>query len=62
MTVGSTSIKHMTRWAHFRIDEQLLERARQAAEADRRSLSNWFALTIERALKETPETAEQPEP
>jgi secreted protein with Ig-like and vWFA domain len=48
------------RWIHFRIDEQLVERARRAAEADRRSLSNWVALTIERALEEKPrESAEQ---
>ena len=40
------------RWLHFRLNEQLLERARQAAEDDRRSLSNWVGLTIERALRE----------
>jgi len=45
------------RWLHFRVDEQLLERARLAAAADRRSLSNWVALTIERALP-----GDQPEP
>jgi hypothetical protein len=43
------------RWLHFRVDEQLLERARLAAAADRRSLSNWVALTIERALPGAPE-------
>jgi hypothetical protein len=42
------------RWLHFRVDEQLHARARQAATADRRTLSNWLALTIERALEETP--------
>jgi len=42
------------RWLHFRVDEQLHERARQAAAADRRSLSNWLALTIEKALEEKP--------
>ena len=41
-----------TKWAHFRIDEETLERAKLAAAADRRSLSNWFALTVERALAE----------
>lgn len=41
-----------TKWAHFRIDEDMYERARQAAEADRRSLSNWFTLTVERRLEE----------
>lgn len=48
-----------TRWAHFRISEELYERARRAAEADRRSLSNWFALTVERALAEA---SPEPEP
>ena len=38
------------RWLHFRADEQLIERAQQVAKADRRSLSNWVALTIERAV------------
>jgi hypothetical protein len=42
------------RWLHFRVDEQLHARARQAATADRRTLSNWLALTIERALEEEP--------
>lgn len=41
-----------TRWVHFRVDERVLERAKKAAEADRRSLSNWVALTVERALAE----------
>jgi predicted HicB family RNase H-like nuclease len=41
-----------TRWLHFRLDEQLLEQARQAAENDRRSLSNWVSCVIERALKQ----------
>lgn len=36
--------------AFFFNDEELLERARQAAAADRRSLSNWVVVTIERAL------------
>ena len=48
------------RWLHFRLDEQLLERARQAAEDDRRSLSNWVGLTIERALADIPH--DEPEP
>jgi len=48
-------------WAHFRLEEELLERARQAAEADRRSMSNWFAVIVERALEDkTRESAEQP--
>jgi predicted HicB family RNase H-like nuclease len=44
------TIWHMTRWVHFRIAEELYERARAAATADRRSLSNWLALVVERAL------------
>ena len=40
------------KWAHFRISPELYERAQAAAAADRRSLSNWFALTIERRLDE----------
>jgi len=48
------------RSAHFRIEEELYERAQQAADADRRSLSNWFALIVERALEEKPrEPADQ---
>jgi len=42
------------RWLHFRVDEQLYERARQVAAADRRSLSNWVALIIERAVEDKP--------
>ena len=38
--------------AHFRISEELLEQAQRAAKADRRSLSNWLALAVERALEE----------
>lgn len=39
-----------TRWVHFRVDEQIYERIRSAATADRRSLSNWVAVACERAL------------
>ena len=38
--------------AHFRLSEKLLEQAQRAADADRRSLSNWLALVVERALEE----------
>ena len=49
-----------TRWAHFRLREELYEQAQKVAEADRRSLSNWFALVVERALKDKPDSvAEQ---
>jgi hypothetical protein len=43
------------RWLHFRVNEQLYARAQRAAEADRRSLSNWVALTIERATEAMPD-------
>ena len=43
--------------AHFRISEELLDQAQRAADADRRSLSNWLALTVERALKDKPRNA-----
>jgi predicted HicB family RNase H-like nuclease len=46
--------------AHFRISEELLERAQRAADADRRSLSNWLGLVVERALDEAePEPAKE---
>ena len=60
---GRARIRHMpTRWAHFRLREELYEQAQKVAEADRRSLSNWFALVVERALAEqdTQKEARQP--
>ena len=36
----------------FQIELELYERVVEAAEADRRSFSNWVALTVERALDE----------
>lgn len=50
------------RWVHFRVEEDLHEKMRAAAAADRRSLSNWLALTLERVLEEEPRQAEQPTP
>jgi predicted HicB family RNase H-like nuclease len=44
-----------TRWLHFRIEEELHERVREAAEADRRSVSNWVAVACERALENDPQ-------
>ncbi len=44
-----TRIDHVPT-AHFRISDELLERAQRAADADRRSLSNWLGLVVERAL------------
>jgi hypothetical protein len=32
------------------MSEELYERAQQAAEADRRTLSNWLVVVVERAL------------
>ena len=49
--------------AHFRISEELLDQAQQAAKADRRSLSNWLSLVVERALAEMRrDPAEPPAP
>ena len=47
--------------AHFRISDELLDRAQRAAEADRRSLSNWLAVVVERALEEASKSADKPE-
>ena len=46
-----TRIAHVPT-AHFRISEEHLEQARKAAEADRRTLSNWLGLVVERALED----------
>lgn len=52
-----------TRWVHFRVEEEIAEQMRLAAIADRRSLSNWVALTVERALSESsPEPADREQP
>lgn len=48
------------RRVHFHLDEDVYERAQQAAEADRRSLSNWLSVLVERALKEAHKPDEQP--
>jgi hypothetical protein len=39
-----------TRRVCFVLDEDLRDRAQQAANADHRSLANWLAVTVERAL------------
>jgi hypothetical protein len=44
-----------TRWVHLRVDEQIYDRMKAAAEADRRSLSNWVAVACERALVSSPQ-------
>lgn len=46
------------RWVNVRMDDSMLGRIRAAAEADRRSVSNWVALACERAL----DAGEAPEP
>jgi predicted HicB family RNase H-like nuclease len=44
----------------FWIEQELYERMVKAAEADRRSFSNWLSVTIERAVEDASrEPAEQ---
>ena len=50
MREGDTFWHMLVRWVHFRVDEDLHKQMREAAAADRRSLSNWLALIVERAL------------
>jgi hypothetical protein len=44
-------IPHFVR---IKLEQDTYDRARQAAEADRRSLANWVTVTVERALEGTP--------
>lgn len=44
-----------TRYVRIGLEQAIYDRARQAAEGDRRSLANWIAVTVERALTEMPE-------
>ena len=39
-----------SRWLSIRIDDEVRERAKAAAAADRRSMSTWIVLLIEKAL------------
>lgn len=39
------------RHVHLKLEQETWERARQAAEEDRRSLANWLLVLVERALK-----------
>jgi hypothetical protein len=39
-----------TRYVRIGLEQAIYDRARQAAEGDRRSLANWIAVTVERAL------------
>jgi hypothetical protein len=57
MSLPAHKITPMTlRHVHLKLDQQLYERARQAAEADRRSLANWLTVLVERALEDKPST------
>lgn len=40
------------RHVHLKLEQETWERARQAAAADRRSLANWLAVLVERALED----------
>jgi hypothetical protein len=42
------------RHVNLRLDEETWERARQAAEADRRSLTNWITVLVEKAIEDKP--------
>jgi predicted transcriptional regulator len=49
-----------TRRVVFQLDQELYERVQEAADADRRSFSNWVAVTVERAVEDmSREPAEQ---
>jgi hypothetical protein len=43
----SVTLRHV----HLKLEQETYERARQAAEADRRSLANWLTVLVERALE-----------
>jgi hypothetical protein len=45
------------RHVHVKLEQELWERAERAARADRRSLTNWIAVLIERALEDKPRDA-----
>jgi hypothetical protein len=48
------SLRHI----HIKVEQEIWEQAREAAEADKRSLANWVTVLVHRALaandKETP--------
>ena len=51
------------RRVYFQVEQEVYERVREAAAADRRSLSNWLAITVERAVEDAPRAeAEQSVP
>jgi len=39
-------------YVRIKLEPAIYDRAKQAADADRRSLANWLTVTVERALKE----------
>jgi predicted HicB family RNase H-like nuclease len=41
------------RWVNVRVGDELYERIKAAADADRRSLSNWIAFACEEKLART---------
>jgi len=53
-----------TRSVRTQLEQTVYERARRAAKAERRSLANWLAITVERALAEAadePDVKSRPE-
>jgi|KBSMisStandDraft_5_1062788.scaffolds.fasta_scaffold1618019_1 predicted HicB family RNase H-like nuclease len=43
----------LMRWVNVRVGDELYERIKAAADADRRSLSNWIAFACEEKLART---------
>lgn len=50
---GASMIIVTLRYVRIGLEQAIYERARQAAQADRRSLANWLAVLVERALEKT---------
>ena len=55
---------HVTpRYVRIKLDQAIYDRARQAADADRRSLANWVVVLVERAVEDArAEATEMPPP
>lgn len=52
---------HVTpRYVRIKLDQPLYDRARQAAEADRRSLANWLVVLVERAVEDKSDESSVP--
>jgi hypothetical protein len=61
VSAPSTSMTIVTtRYVRIGLEQAIYDRARQAAETDRRSLANWVAVTVERALEEAGPEQERP--